>query len=400
MLSRALLDPEHVYMDPDLLEFAERFHQAMAESESSTKQIASIALSYVARTRRQSDQIANVFFDDTEINYRDDNRHMWAFIEEGDEEETESNVPPTKTAEDLQSLPPRHYPEWDYISHSYRPDWVSVYEAIYPAGNAHDIDQLFLKHSAVLKRMKRVLEMLKPQSFVRIRYQEEGSELDLDMAIRSLIDLKSGSIPDPRINMSHKHDSRDIAVMLLLDLSQSTNNIPHGCEQSILQLCQESVSLLSWSIEQLGDTFAIAGFHSNTRHDVRYHHIKGFSEEWNDDVKGRIAAMKAGYSTRMSAAMRHAAHYIETQKADKKLLLILTDGEPADIDVSDERLLIQDTHKAVQELDQKGIYSYCISLDPHADDYVKDIFGKQYMVIDNVDKLPEKLPSLFAKLTK
>jgi len=401
MLSLALLDPDHGYTDPDLLEFADRFHQAMAAGESSTKDIAGIALSYVARTRIQSDQLANVFFDDTEIDYRDDNRHMWTFIEEGDEEESfDDNRQSQTEEEEVQGLPPRHYPEWDHNSQSYRPDWVSVYESLHPSGNASDVDALLDKHSAVLKRLKQILELLKPQNFTRVRYQEEGSELDLDIAIRSLIDLKSGSQPDPRINMSHKHDGRDIAVMLLLDLSQSTNDIPQGGTQTILELCQESVSLLSWSIEQLGDKFAIAGFHSNTRHDVRYHHIKGFSEQWDDDVKGRIAGLKAAYSTRMGAAMRHAAHYLGAQKADKKLLLILTDGEPADIDVDDDRLLIEDTHKAVQELDQQGIYSYCISLDPHADDYVNDIFGNQHMVIDDVNKLPEKLPALFASLTK
>lgn len=401
MLSLALLDPAHGYSDPDLLEFAERFHTAMAAGESSTKEIAGIALSYVARTRIQSDQLANVFFDDTEIDYRDDNRHMWIFIEEGDEEESfDNNNQSQAEEEEIQGLPPRHYPEWDYNSQSFRPDWVSVYEALHPSGNPSDIDNLLEKHSAVLKRLKQILELLKPQNHVRIRYQEEGSELDLDVAIRSLIDFKSGSTPDPRINMSHKHDGRDIAVMLLLDLSESTNNIPAGGTQTILELCQESVSLLSWSVEQLGDKFAIAGFHSNTRHDVRYHHIKGFSEHWDDDVKGRIAGLKAGYSTRMGAAMRHAAHYLEAQKADKKLLLVLTDGEPADIDVDDDRLLIEDTHKAVQELDQQGIYSYCISLDPQADEYVRDIFGNQHMVIDNVNKLPEKLPALFASLTK
>ncbi|RKZ91946.1 MAG: hypothetical protein DRQ40_09300, partial [Gammaproteobacteria bacterium] len=368
--------------------------------ESSTKEIASIALSYVARTRVQSDQLPNVFFDDTVIDYRDDNRHMWQFIENGDEEESFEEPRHAETEEEHQGLPPRHYPEWDYNSQSYRPDWVSVYEALHPAGNASDVDKLLEKHAAVLKRMKQILELLKPQNYVRVRYQEEGSELDLDVAIRSLIDLKSGSQPDPRINMSHRHDGRDIAVMLLLDLSESINDIPVGGTQTILELCQESVSLLSWSIEQLGDNFAIAGFHSNTRHDVRYHHIKGFSEHWDDEVKGRIAGMQAGYSTRMGGAMRHAAHYLEAQKADKKLLLILTDGEPADIDVDDEQLLIQDTHKAVQELDQKGIYSYCITLDPQADDYVNDIFGNQHMVIDNVNKLPEKLPALFASLTK
>jgi nitric oxide reductase activation protein len=81
-------------------------------------------------------------------------------------------------------------------------------------------------------------------------------------------------------------------------------------------------------------------------------------------------------------------------------LLILTDGEPADIDVKDERLLIEDTRKAVMELDQQGIYSYCITLDTKADEYVGDIFGKQYTVIDHIDRLPQKLPELFISLTQ
>lgn len=110
--------------------------------------------------------------------------------------------------------------------------------------------------------------------------------------------------------------------------------------------------------------------------------------------------MEAGYSTRMGAALRHAAHYLEHQNADKKLLLILTDGEPSDIDVDDPQLLTQDTRqKAVKELDNQGIYTYCISLDPRADDYVRDIFGKRYTVIDNVQRLPERLPQVFMALT-
>jgi nitric oxide reductase activation protein len=102
----------------------------------------------------------------------------------------------------------------------------------------------------------------------------------------------------------------------------------------------------------------------------------------------------------MGAALRHAAHYLGAQKADKKLLLVLTDGEPSDIDVSDQRLLIEDAHKAVQELDQEGIYTHCVNLDPQADEYVTDIFGRNYTVIDRVERLPEKLPSLFVALTK
>ena len=400
MLSRALLDPDHGYTDAALNDFVARFHAVMADSESSTKEIAALALSYVAKTRRQSDQFAKVHFDDTVVDYRDDNRQLWQFIEAGDEEEAFDEDRKAAPDQEIKGLPPRHYPEWDYSSQTYRPDWASVYEALHASGNPADIDRLLQKHSALAKQLKKMLDLLKPQDKVRIRYQEEGSELDLDVAIRSLIDFKGGATPDPRINMSHRTDGRDIAVMLLLDLSESLNEKAGGSDQTILELSQEAVSLLAWAIEKLGDAFAIAGFHSNTRHDVRYLHIKGYGEAFNDEVKARLAAMEAGYSTRMGAAMRHAAHYLGARNADKKLMLILTDGMPSDVDTHDERLLIEDARQAVKELDQDGIFAYCISLDPKADDYVGDIFGRQYTVIDHIERLPEKLPALFMALTK
>ena len=401
LVSRGIMDPDFEIRDELIRGFVDRFHEAMKDGESSSPDMASIALSFIARTRRQTDLSPKVYFADTEVDYRDDNRHLWIYIEKGDDEETLfEHLEEQKQMDDIDSLPPRHYNEWDYTRQTYRPDWATVYEALHPKGNPDYIDRLLEKHSALAKRLKAILDALKPQQKVRIRYQEEGSELDLDVAIRSLIDLKSGSQPDMRINMSHKNDGRDIAVTLVLDLSQSLNEKAAGSSQTILELSQEAVSLLAWTIEQLGDKLSIAGFNSDTRHNVRYAHIKGFSESWGPEVKGRLAAMKAQYSTRMGAAMRHAAHYLEAQPADKKLMLILTDGEPADIDVSDDQVLIQDTRQAVKELDQLGIYSYCINLDPKADEYVADIFGKQYTVIDHVDRLPEQLPKIFVALTK
>jgi nitric oxide reductase NorD protein len=400
MVSRAMLDQEHPYRNPFVIEFAQRFHALMQVDESSTEAMAELAVLFIARTRRQSDQSPRMYFKDTEVGYRDDNRHLWKFHELSDDEEMFEEHRQASDEGEIQALPPRHYPEWDYSTQSYRPDWVSVYESLHPAGLAADIDRLLQKHEALAKRLKRLLDLLKPQQKVRIRYQEEGSELDLDVALRSLIDFKSGATPDPRINMSHKNDGRNIAVLLLLDLSESLGEKVAGSDQTLLELSQEAVSLLGWAVEQLGDSFAIAGFHSNTRHEVRYLHIKGYGERWGEAVKSRLAAMDSGYSTRMGAAMRHAAHTLENRVADKKLMLILTDGEPADIDSKDPRLLIEDARKAVQELDQQGIYSYCISLDPKADEYVSDIFGRQYTVIDNVQRLPEKLPQLFMALTK
>ena len=358
-----------------------------------------LALQFIAKTRLQSDQLPQVYFHHTAIPYRDDNRYLWLFMEEGDEEESFEQHTQAALEAELKGLPPRHYPEWDYMTQTYRPDWTSVYENLHAAGNPTHIDTLLAKHTALAKKLKQIVDLLKPQHYQRVRYQEQGSELDLDIAIRALIDFKCGANPETRINMSHQHDGRNIAVMLLLDLSASISETPPGCNQSILELSQEAVSLLAWAIEALGDPFAIAGFASNTRHEVRYQHIKGFREAWNDEVKGRLAAIQAGYSTRMGAALRHAAHYLQHQSADKKLLLLLTDGEPSDIDVHDPQWLLQDTRQAVKELDQQGIYTYAISLDPRADEYVRDIFGKRYSVIDKIQRLPERLPQIFMSLT-
>ena len=401
MLSRAILDENHVYKKEHVLESVENFHQAMAKGESSTEEMRDIGISFIARTRLQSDQLPKIHFENTEVDYRDDNRHMWVFIEENDEAEDFDDQREKKADElEHEGLPPRHYAEWDYGSSSFKPDWVSLYESVHPSGNSSEIDAILDKYKDLAKLLKQILDRLKPQNMVRVRYQEEGSELDLDVAIRSLIDYKCGSQPDPRINMSHKNDGRDIAVMILLDLSASLNDKPENSDQTILQLSQEAVSLLAWTIDQLGDKYAIAGFHSDTRHNIRYYHIKGYSEGFDDTVKARLAAMEAGFSTRMGGAIRHASHYLEAQQADKKIMLILTDGEPSDIDVDDDQYLISDTKKAIDELSSKGMHSYCISLDKKADDYIQDIFGPGgYSVIDHIEKLPEKLPMLFASLT-
>jgi nitric oxide reductase activation protein len=42
-----------------------------------------------------------------------------------------------------------------------------------------------------------------------------------------------------------------------------------------------------------------------------------------------------------------------------------------------------------------------LTLDPHADEYVSRIFGQQnFLVLDHVERLPEKLPELYLSLTK
>jgi nitric oxide reductase activation protein len=369
----------------------------MDTGKSTTEDSLSLGLDFLTNTRNASDSLADVFFTDTEISYRDDNRIMWVFIEDDDEgDDIFQRKFEDKEDQKLEAvIPPHYYDEWDYKYESYKPDWTAVYERLHPHSDAAFIDQLLDKNRGLVKQLKRVLDLLKPQNKKRLRFQEEGSELDLDIALRSVVEFKNGSQPDTRINTDFEHDSRSVSVLLLLDLSESLNDIVETTNQTVLELSQEAVSLLAWSVEQLGDNFAISGFNSNTREQVMYYHIKGYSEHWDDTVKARLASLKAEYSTRMGAAIRHGAHYLDLQKSDKKLMLILTDGEPSDVDVNDSEMLIKDTHKAVQECQQKGMYPYCISLDNKADDYISDVFGSHYSVIDKIESLPKSCHNCF-----
>ncbi len=398
MLSRAILDPGHGYRDPVTRKFADLFHECLARDLSDTASMAELAKEYLVASRRPSDAFAHVYFIDTEVPYRDDNRHLWHFNDLDDESEQDmAAAPPANAPVSLV----HHYPEWDYVSQSYLTDWVSLYEHLHPRGRAEDIEQLLHKHAGLVKRLEHILAQLTPQDRERLRRQEDGSELDLDWAVRSWLDQRCRRDPDTRINQSFRQVRRDLAVSLLLDLSASLGDPVQGSRsaQSVLSLAQEAVALLAWAIDRLGDPFAIAGFHSNTRHEARYWHIKGFSEAWREEPRARLAALEAAYSTRMGVALRHAGHYLSGQKKEKRLLLILTDGQPADIDVSDPDYLIADARQAVLELERDGILCHCISLDPHADNYVQKIFGKRFSIIDRVERLPERLPEIFLTLT-
>jgi nitric oxide reductase activation protein len=159
--------------------------------------------------------------------------------------------------------------------------------------------------------------------------------------------------------------------------------------------------LLANAISKVGDPFAVHGFCSDGRHNVEYCRFKDFDQHWDEAPKSKLAGMTGQLFTRMGATIRHAGHHLKLQRSAEKPLIVITDGEPADIDVRDPQYLRYDTKKAVEEVARFGVTTYCMSLDPRADNYVSRIFGqKNYMVVDHVQRLPEKLPLLYAGLTR
>ena len=402
-LSRSLIDPNYLDDDTIIQQFTARFDQQFQLAALEDEQFIELALEFVTRTRQGKDQFAKVTFTETRVPWRDDNRHLWAYIELGDEEEL-FEQPQVDESTEPEHLPARVYSEWDYLIQSYRPDWCKVYEALAPSGSSQPINLMLDKNRALIKQIRQLAERLKPQNPQRLRYQEKGNELDTDELIRAWLDLKTANTPTDKIYFRHVHQGRSIALLLLLDLSHSLNDplidplIDHA-SSSLLELSQEAVAILATAVDTLGDDMAVAGFNSNTREAVHYLHIKGFSEDWDDTIKGRLATTEARYSTRMGAALRHAGQYLAKQKTDKKLLWVLSDGKPSDIDIQDPDYLTQDAAKAVHELEASSIHSYCINLDPKADEYVSSIFGQKYCVIDDVKRLPQTLPKLFLSLT-
>lgn len=304
---------------------------------------------------------------------------------------------------------PYHYNEWDYHVQLARPDWATVIERRQGKGDPDVMDEILTKHKPVASRIRHLIDAMQPQGIVRRRGYEEGEELDLNAAVRAMIDIRRGIMPDPRINIRITRHLRDLSIVLLLDLSESTNekigDIAEGEEgyedqPSILDLTRESAGLLTWAIDSIGDNFAVHGFASDGRHDVQYYRYKDFDQSYDDDAKARMAGMKGNLSTRMGAALRHAGWHLTQQNAQKRLVLLVTDGEPADIDERDPQYLRHDTKKAVEDLAMQGVYTYCLTLDPNADQYVSRIFGENnYSIVDDVERLPERLPNVFAALT-
>ena len=298
-------------------------------------------------------------------------------------------------------LPPVHYGEWDHMIQLERPAWATVQERRPKAGDPTLIDGILSEHRRLIGRMKFILDAMQPQGVQRIRKLEDGDEIDLNAALASVIEMRMGRQPDPRIMMRSVRKTRDISVLVLLDLSHSTNDKVAGQEHTVLDLTRSACALLADAIQKVGDPFAIHGFCSDGRHDVNYWRFKDFDQPYDELAKARLAGMQGQLSTRMGAAIRHATAALKAQRSSKKLLLVITDGEPADVDVREPQYLRHDTKKAVEAAARNGVTTYCMSLDPRADQYVSRIFGERhYLVVDKVERLPEKLPVLYAGLTR
>jgi nitric oxide reductase activation protein len=233
---------------------------------------------------------------------------------------------------------------------------------------------------------------------IRLRRQQEGEALDLNAAVESRISWRAGVTPDPRIFQRPGKRRRHAAILLLLDLSESTNDRVTGFT-SVLDVEKQAADLLAQSIDLDYDRLAIDGFCSDGRANVHYLRLKDFDEPYDDVRRQRLKRQQGELSTRMGAALRHAGARLAAQVAEKRILLLVTDGEPSDIDVADADYLVEDARHAAQALQAKGVTVFCLTLDKAAGGYVKKIFGaRNFLIVDNAMTLPTQLARALTRI--
>ena len=290
------------------------------------------------------------------------------------------------------------YPEWDYKKNQMLPDHCRVIPM--QSRNAEDCE-LPVPLQKPSRRLRRQFESLSARP-LWIRGQYEGDKLDLDAYIdyKGSVSSQAGAgAGDPRLYYQKRPLVRDMASLLLADLSLSTDAWINDNHQ-VIDVIRDSVYLFAESLHASGDQFAIYGFSSRKRQHVRFNCIKGFEEQYGAKIRGRIADINPGFYTRMGAAIRHATELLGRQTAEKKLLLLLTDGKPNDLDRYEGRHGVEDTRKAIQEARNQGLIPFCITIDEEASQYLPYLFGRQgYTFIRQAELLPKKLPQLYMTLT-
>ncbi|WP_428080704.1 nitric oxide reductase activation protein NorD [Candidatus Pelagibacter sp.] len=364
--------------------------------------------------------------------YRDDNSGIWNFdndnineseefqssiesyqVDQKETEDAEKNLENNDVITPLAKVAPKKFsqeeeaeiisfqPEFDYVSARENYNWCKVRKYNFNNKNNYYLENYIFENSKIVNNIKRLIESSKISQPIRLKKQKDGDELDIDGCIENVIDIKRGSSPSGNIYKKVQKKERDLAASILVDISESTNDLIKDTKKTIFSSLIESTSILGEAINAAGDDFQLSTFCSNKRDDVRFWKIKDFKEKLNSNHIYKLESMKPGYSTRLGAAIRQAGQDLVKQPNYRKLLLILSDGEPSDIDIADKEYLLEDAKYAVRRLAHNGVDVFCVGVESESNKFLSRIFGnKNYVIIKSASDLPEKLPLIYLTLSK
>jgi len=426
-LSRALLDPDYADDSGWVAKGRALFTDAAPRWQDAaiSREIGGLLGNDIGQMRLQFNARTYV----VEPVYRDDNLALWDFGDQpdapteeieltvdsvriereqrADGESQDDSAPPDETRRAraaqvalLDGIPAASYPEWDYAAGIERPDWTTVLEAEAPAVGRAQAAHLPAADSLAMQRIAALTRDASIGRRVRLRAQREGDTLDIDACIAQAIDRRAGLWPEPRAYQRDMPGPRDLAVLLLLDLSQSTADRDRQ-GRSILAVEREAATIMAAAVAEAGDAIAVHGFNSDGRERVRYLRIKGFDEPMDAVARARLTGLASSHSTRLGPALRHAGQALAQRRAFRRVLLVLTDGEPSDVDVPDPAYLAEDARRVVQQLRRRGIDTFAFGMGRGPFRQLDRIFGERRSLrVPRVEVLPARVMHLYAELKK
>lgn len=320
------------------------------------------------------------------------------------------------------------YSEWDHVADAYRRNWCCVRESrIDPAPSARFFDETLHAYGNLVPEIRRQIERLSQEGLRKVCRMQHGDELDLDAAIESLVDMRLGLAPSERVYTSRRKSARDVCVAFLLDLSSSTaehvestythasdilmsapGRVLHGRNyRTILDIEKEAMALLMAALDRIGDAYGIYGFSGTGREDVKFLVVKDLDERLSDRVAARLDGIKPLHTTRMGPAIRHAIRKLRGHEARTKLLVLISDGRPFDLDYGQQygdnaevSYAIHDTRQALDEARELRIVPFVLTVDPQGNDYLRTLCnGLHYEILQDINQLPARLLSLYHSLT-
>ncbi|WP_350616465.1 VWA domain-containing protein [Pseudomonas sp. HY7a-MNA-CIBAN-0227] len=281
------------------------------------------------------------------------------------------------------------YPEWDYRRQIYHDPGTSLQLCPAQDGPQQWVERTLETHRPVLDAIRRQFECLRAQR-VRLRKQWEGDDIDLEAYIDGCAEARAGLSMPQALYQTQRRGRRDMAIMLLIDVSGSTDSWLSN-HRRVIDVEREALLLVCLALESLGEPYSVLAFSGEGPQRVTIRTLKAFDERYSDEVGRRIAALEPERYTRAGAALRHASTLLMREAATHRLLLLLSDGKPNDVDQYEGRYGVEDMRQAVTEAKLQGIYPFCLTIDRQAANYLPAVFGsRQYALLHR----PELLPSV------
>ncbi len=292
------------------------------------------------------------------------------------------------------------YPEWDWRIGAYRLHGATVRERPAEEGDEAWVDATLRRHAAMLRGVRRDFERLRPRRMALGR-QPDGSDIDVDAVVDAFADRRGGGVSDDRLYIDVRPLRRDVAIALLVDTSASTDGWVSG-DRRIIDVEKEALLVVSDALVALGDPHTILSFSGEGPARVDVRNVRQFNDQAGrpSDVRRRIAGLEPAGYTRAGAAIRHTTARLIRQAARHRLLLLLSDGRPNDVDQYEGRYGVEDTRVAVAEARLQGLHCFCLTVDREAPRYATRIFGRDFAVLSRAERLPTVLTTLLRDLLR